>query len=172
MNAIRNTCKRLPQRLTLFGGAGTVAALSLFALVFTQCAASGNRSGEFDPLGFPGDDEVVTRNVAAAPVAVDTTAKDDSELWRARAQADTLTVYRVQFYATNNLAEAEDVLRRARATLPDSLSINFETPYYKLKAGPFNNRTDAEKLVTRLRAMGYEAAWVVEDRIVRPRRNR
>jgi cell division septation protein DedD len=160
------------KRFSLYACASLAAVLSLFVLVGAQCAARGNRSNEFDPLGFPGDDEVVTRDVAAVPIAADTASQLADAVWTAPRAADTVIVYRVQFYATSNLAEAEDVMRRARGTLADSLAIDFETPYYKLKAGPFAKRVEAEKLVAKLRASGYESAWVVEEPVVRRRMKR
>jgi len=173
MSAGRHISNRALYRpLALYGWATAAAVVSLFVLVGAQCAADGNRAKDFDPVGFPGDDEVVTRDVAAVPMATDTTSKPTDAAWTMQRAVDTVLVYRVQFYATNKMAEAEDVLRRARGSLSDSLVIEFETPYYKLFAGPFAKRADADKLVTKLRASGYESAWVVEDRVVQRSRGR
>jgi len=41
------------------------------------------------------------------------------------------------------------------------LSISFEAPYYKLFAGDFAQRSEAETWCAQLRNMGYNDAWIV-----------
>lgn len=139
--------------------------LSVAGLFLAQCAAlgGGRGSGSFDVLGFPGDDTVLTADVpsrAADDADEDLNVVDHS----GGATPDEVTpVLRVQFYATTSLAEAEDMKRRAGESLGRPVTIDFETPYYKLKVGPFKDEDEAERLVVKLRAMGYESAWIVRD---------
>jgi hypothetical protein len=144
-------------------------------LFLLQCAAIGGRGrggSSFDALGFPGDDTVLT-----AGVPVRTADDDDEDLsvidnWGTITTDDASPVLRVQFFATTSLAEAEDMKRRASKSLEKSVSIDFETPYYKLKVGPLKDEDAAERLVVRLRAMGYESAWIVRERADGRTRNR
>ena len=152
-----------------------VLMLAVGSLFLLQCAAlgGGGRGGSsFDALGFPGDDTVLT-----AGVPVRTADDDDDDLsvidhWGTTASGDASPVLRVQFFATTSIAEAEDMKRRASESLAQIVSIDFETPYYKLKVGPLKDEDTAERLVVRLRAMGYESAWIVRERADGRTRNR
>ena len=137
------------------------------ALLSLECATIGGRGrggSDFDALGFPGDDTVLTANVqplAAGDDAEEQGAVEDRE---AATPGETRPVLRVQFFATTSLSVAEDMKRRATESLAEPVSIDFETPYYKLKIGPLKDEDEAERLVVRLRAMGYESAWIVRER--------
>ena len=148
---------------------GAMAVLLSSVALCVECAASGKRGGkgDFDPLGFPGDDTIVTSDAKARQVTIDTVATQPAPSRKSPATQDSTTIYRVQFFATTDLAEAEDILSRASRSLKDSVSLSFETPYYKLNAGPFSDHDIAERLVLKLRAMGYESAWVVTERVAR-----
>ena len=144
-----------------------LASVLLSALIAGGCAGSGGgpkRTSEFEPLGFPGDDSVITAGVVkTAPQPMTPIPSVPREV-TPQPKPDTATVIRVQFYTTTNINEAEDIRRRASGELDVPVSMDFETPYYKLKAGPFTSEAAAEKLVTKLRAMGYESAWVVREK--------
>ena len=124
--------------------------------------ASGRKTDDFDPLGFPGDDAVITESVQAAdrPRDIDTSAIE-APVQTASAVADSTIVLRVQFFASTDPSRARDVKKRAEALFADSVSLTFETPYYKLRTGVFDDYDRAEAFAFRLRAMGYESAWVV-----------
>lgn len=147
---------------------GGIVVLILAGTLAAGCAGSGGgpkRTSEFEPLGFPGDDSVVTAGVVqTAPRPVTPIPAVPREVTPQPAP-DTGTVLRVQFFTTTNIADAEDIRRRAGKELAVPVTMDFETPYYKLKAGPFPTESAAEKLVTKLRAMGYESAWVVRERV-------
>jgi hypothetical protein len=141
--------------------------LILMGLLFVQCAILGdgrNRAGSFDLLGFPGDDTVLT--AGAEPLIEPDDVDEPRRSYRPAdtGQSDTEITYRVQFFATTSLSEAEDMRKRARHELNENVTIDFETPYYKLMIGPLRSEDDAERLVVKLRAMGYDSAWVVRDR--------
>jgi hypothetical protein len=46
----------------------------------------------------------------------------------------------------------------------------FNAPYYKLMIGDFIKRADADIILTRLKEMGYNDAWVVRSRVNPPLR--
>ncbi|MBI3873027.1 MAG: SPOR domain-containing protein [candidate division Zixibacteria bacterium] len=122
----------------------------------------GHASESFDPLGFPGDDSVITAAVKAAPR--DSMPALQTNSGSAMAPRRSGAGFQVQFFATTDLAEAQHVQRRAQKELADSIRMEFETPYYKVRAGRFATRDKAETLLVRLRAMGYESAWVLPFR--------
>jgi hypothetical protein len=139
----------------------------LAGLLLLQCAVLGERGGRgssFDPLGFPGDDTVLTADAKPIVTPDDIDEQGGFVEPGAGTSQDSRAVVRVQFFATTSLSEAEDVRQRAIRTLSQHVSIDFETPYYKLKIGPLRDEDAAQRLVVRLRAMGFESAWVVRER--------
>jgi hypothetical protein len=116
--------------------------------------AAPKEKDAFDPLGFPGDSTVVTEDLRVPGQAPVRTASNDSLAG---------IVLQVQFLATTNLTEARDVRARAQESLGDTIYLEFETPYYKLRTGHFRDYDTAEGLAVRLRAMGYQSAWVVRQ---------
>lgn len=160
---------KLPFRC-LSGWTGWALAVSLGALCAAGCAGSGSsgRSGEFDPFGFPGEDSVVTAGVAQEPREPRQSRQPERPRVMPQTTAAPKTVLRVQFFTTTNHSEAEDVFSRASGALDVPVAMEFDTPYYKLMAGPLPTREAADKLALRLRAMGYEAAWVVREQVTTP----
>ena len=51
----------------------------------------------------------------------------------------------------------------AKTSLP--LAISFESPYYKLFAGDFVQRGEAENSCAQLKKMGYNDAWIVRTAV-------
>lgn len=158
MNASRIICKWLTWQ-GLFP-LWTAAVMMIGAT--SSAFGTPKESDAFDPLGFPGDTIVVTDDVKpAGQRAADARSRDQT------GTADSARIeimLQVQFLATTNLTEAKDVKARAEAALKDSVRLEFETPYYKLRTGRFVEYDEAEALAVRLRRMGYESAWVVRVR--------
>lgn len=73
--------------------------------------------------------------------------------------------FRVQLIAAADRTEAETFAREARARLGISVHVDFEAPYYKVRAGDFLDRADALAMRDRARANGYEGAWVTATRV-------
>ncbi len=140
--------------------------LAAAGLFLAQCAGlggGGRGSGSFDAMGFPGDDTVLTADVPARPANDDDSDLSVIDNWGTTTADEAQPVLRVQFYATTNITDAEDMKRRATESLGRPVTIDFETPYYKLKVGPFEDEDEAGRLVVKLRAMGYESAWIVRE---------
>ena len=155
MSSTRTTCRRV----SLVRLAPALIAVTLFGGVPHLALGAAKAPNAFDPLGFPGDTVVVTDDVKPAGQR-----SAETRLRPLSGSADTAVaavILQVQFLATTNLAEAKDVKARAETALRDSVRLEFETPYYKLRTGRFIDYDEAEALAVRLRRMGYEAAWVV-----------
>ncbi|NLE01409.1 MAG: SPOR domain-containing protein, partial [Fibrobacter sp.] len=54
--------------------------------------------------------------------------------------------------------------REIEGSIKLPLVIVFETPYYKLLAGDFAERSEAEANITKLKKMGYADAWIVSSK--------
>lgn len=165
MNALPTTYSHSATPGLLTRG-GTCVGLA-FLVMLAGCAGSGSsgRSSDFDPFGFPGEDTVVTADVVGERPAPRTTPTEAMPRVIPQTEIETKTIIRVQFFTTTNHREAEDVLGRASGALDVPVAMEFDTPYYKLLAGPLPTQEAADKLALRLRAMGYEAAWVVREQV-------
>ncbi|MEW5702508.1 MAG: SPOR domain-containing protein [Candidatus Zixiibacteriota bacterium] len=140
-----------------------IVSVALAVAAIGDVAVAGRRDrrpgSHFDPLGFPGDDSVITNRIAASkPTAV---VPPQTRGLMAAEDSVPAAIWQVQFFATTDWSEANDLRERAAAGLADTVTMEFETPYYKVRAGHFADRGEAEALMIRLRAMGYESAWIV-----------
>lgn len=81
--------------------------------------------------------------------------------------------FRVQLHSAAQLDEAEQALTRFRSRFdslgvdPGRLDMSYDAPFYKVRAGDFNERSEAEEFRTRLREAGVSEAWIVRDAIFR-----
>ena len=80
----------------------------------------------------------------------------------ATAAAAAPSRYKIQVLAAT--VEAEVVKQKADLASKTDLSviIIFEAPYYKLYIGDFQERSDAEHYLTRLKDLGYDGVWIVQ----------
>jgi hypothetical protein len=72
--------------------------------------------------------------------------------------------FRIQVFASSQI----DVLRQEKKTLESKIDIPvfiaFESPYYKLYAGDFTIRSEAENYLPRMKKMGYNDSWIVRTK--------
>jgi len=72
--------------------------------------------------------------------------------------------YRVQL--ANVLSEDQAHAIQARATaLFENIYIMFRSPNYKVRAGDFTKRSDADKAAAEAKRLGFRGAWVVPDKV-------
>lgn len=69
------------------------------------------------------------------------------------AGADRLYVVQIDVYDTQAAEEADAERLRELSDVP--VSIVYLAPFYRLRAGSFTDREDAEKAVRRFRKMGF-----------------
>lgn len=91
------------------------------------------------------------------PAPADTAASDTSWV--------TVQGYQLQLLQTENGAQARETLRTAILDLGTDVEIVYDAPYYKLRAGKFLNRYDAELLQSLADSKGYANSWVVRTPI-------
>lgn len=99
----------------------------------------------------------LVQSQTALPVPADTTAADTSWI--------TVQGYQLQLLQTENGAQARETLRNAILDLSTDVEIVYDAPYYKLRAGKFLNRYDAERLQSLADEKGYANSWVVRTPI-------
>ena len=120
----------------------------------------------FDPISFPGDDAVVTgrsgRKVTES-VSVDNPgqAASDSAI---RAEADRTEeriLFRVQVYSTKSFDDAQQYSSSIKAMFPEGVAVEYQVPYYKVQVGQFNNSSDGQLFLEKVKQLGFENAWLV-----------
>lgn len=83
--------------------------------------------------------------------------------------ADTSLVqtagYQLQVFQTEDAGLARSVARESASSLGIPTEIIFDSPYFKIRAGNFVNRFDAEQLQELAASKGYAGAWVVRTNV-------
>ncbi len=83
------------------------------------------------------------------------------------APPETLQGFRVQLLSTTNYEEASSLRNALTVTYPQLWIYNvYETPSYKIRAGDFVNRSEAQTLLEKLQREGYRTAWIVPDNVI------
>ncbi len=72
--------------------------------------------------------------------------------------------FRVQVLSTKNGEIAEDLRMELISQINYNVQLIFEAPNYKVRAGAFTDRQDAERLRKQLYRLGYRRAWIVRAR--------
>jgi hypothetical protein len=72
--------------------------------------------------------------------------------------------FRIQLFASSQIETLREQKRYFEGKIDLPLYISFETPYYKLLAGDFSRREDAETGLAKLKKLGYSDAWIVASK--------
>ena len=73
--------------------------------------------------------------------------------------------FRVQVMSTNNGVRAENMRMKLVSQINHDVRVIFEAPNYKVRAGAFTDRRDAERLRKQLFELGYRRSWIVRARL-------
>ena len=73
--------------------------------------------------------------------------------------------YRIQLLASSSAEGIRSQKKAVESKLHVSTYIVFEKPYYKMFAGDFLTREDAERAIGKIKRAGYSDAWIVESAI-------
>jgi hypothetical protein len=109
-----------------------------------------------DPLGYPQDQVIVTQNApknqgsSAQPSGQTQSLKPGQE--QPAVMPVEQKVYRVQFFATKYPDEASQVAE----------TVAYKTPYYWVRAGDCQTKAEADRLLQKIKGLGYQESWVVE----------
>lgn len=72
--------------------------------------------------------------------------------------------YQVQFFTTAKLKSAEKEKKDIEESLQVPVSIIEESAVYKLRAGKFKKKEDAEKLRKQIIEIGHKDAWIYQNK--------
>ena len=73
--------------------------------------------------------------------------------------------FRVQIFATEELAKAEQLQKDLSNILNQNIYIVFEAPNYKVRVGNFIDRNKAEDFRENVLNKGYTSSWIIRTRI-------
>jgi hypothetical protein len=119
----------------------------------------------FDPLGFPGDDSVITghggmKSRAATAVDNQEQAQSDSAVYAGSNSAEERTIFRVQVYSTKSYDDAQQYALSIKALFPEGVTVEYHVPYYKVQVGQFSNSSDGQLFLEKVKQLGFENAWL------------
>jgi hypothetical protein len=78
----------------------------------------------------------------------------------------TVEGFRVLVLTTDNIEEANQIKADVYFNQnSNEVYIDFEPPFYKVKAGDFNNQKTADDLRFKLNQLGYKEAKIIKDKI-------
>jgi hypothetical protein len=72
--------------------------------------------------------------------------------------------YRIQLFVSSRVETLREQKREAEVKTNLPMYISYEAPYYKLLAGDFDLRSDAENSLKKIKKIGYSDAWIVSSR--------
>ena len=124
---------------------------------------------EYDPLADPRD-KIILEQPEQMESAPQSTEKDDfnwarvdSFMQAQNLEDSSLTVYRIQLFASQYYTEANYELQIAEQVFTDSVFIKYELPYYKVLLGNATDENTGRQLLSQARALGYANSWLIES---------
>ncbi len=134
--------------------------ITTLALIFVAVAAMGlgcaNR--KTTKVVSPGEDyslyDMENNNSGATTTTATTTTT-----------GTTVPGYRVQIFASNTNDGAEKIASDARFKFTERVYVEYDPPYYKVRIGDYQNRSDAEILREKAKNLGFADAWIVQTEV-------
>ena len=122
----------------------------------------------FDPLSLNDDDWVIRKKQHHSAVryaeARDSLYSVDGS--RKNSKEQIAFGFRVQLYSTTDYYEAMAVRDEAGTKLGDDIYVDYEQPYYKVRAGNFTDREKAEETRRIAKSTGYADAWIIQTNVL------
>jgi hypothetical protein len=75
------------------------------------------------------------------------------------------SLYRIQVFASNRIETVREQKKELEKNTDEPLFIDYDAPYYKLYAGGFSKRQEAQSTLLKLKRIGYTDAWIVSMKI-------
>ena len=165
----------------------SLTALLILAFALISCKSSrgvveekpivseetNSEQSEFDPLSLAKDSEITAKvnpksgSITGQNVIISNDAQIiDSVIANVVGIPDDIDslnsqAYRVQILSTKVYSEARQALKVAEEIFDRPISVDYEVPYFKVRVGKFSQRDKAEDYKQRVKAAGYNNAWVV-----------
>jgi len=75
-------------------------------------------------------------------------------------QSETAIRYRIQIMAASQPERLKEDKKKLEKQISTVIAIVQEAAYYKLYAGEFNQKSDADTLLLKIKKLGYTDAWI------------
>ena len=166
----------------------------ILLLVTYACSASiGNRYGKEEKVKSENTSEEENKNIKTSPLKEDfdisayktkiivpekklDTITKNQNVWfdygspvvetKTKILSGTSDGFRVLVLTTDNIEEANQIKADVYFSQnSNEVYIDFEPPFYKVKAGDFDNQKTADDMRFKLNQLGYKEAKVVKDKI-------
>ena len=126
----------------------------------------------FDPLGFYGDDEIVTgrgrlsdKPVEDEQAGIETDRPGMLIEFNDSTQIEyidlSIVIFRVQVFASKSFDEAQEYAIEIEPLFPEGVFVEYQAPYYKVRVGEFYDSDDGEIFLEDVKQMGFRNAWLV-----------
>ena len=117
---------------------------------------------EFDPTAYNPDSETVLQTSDGGGSAPVETAVPLSN----PAPPELVQGFRVQIYASTSIDQASEQKGIAEELFPEEwFYLVFDPPTYKIRAGNFLTRFEADRFLKELESEGFRDAWIVPDKV-------
>jgi len=80
-------------------------------------------------------------------------------------RATTRDGFRIQVFETSSSEKANNVFKKYKKKMDDSLYVIFDAPLYKIQYGNFSKKYEAENVKKKLSRKGFNNIWIVRSRI-------
>ena len=80
-------------------------------------------------------------------------------------RATTRNGFRIQLYETSSSEKANNIFKKYKKKMADSLYVIFDAPLYKIHYGNYSKKYEAENIKKKLRQKGFKNIWIVRSRI-------
>lgn len=171
-----------------------LSVVLMLLLVICACSAStGNRYGKEDKVKSENTSEDKNRDVKTTPLKEDfdisayktkivipeknlNTVSENQNVWfdygspvvetKMKTLSGTTEGFRVLVLTTDNIEEANQIKADVYFSQnSNEVYLDFEPPFYKVKAGDFDNQKTADEMRFKLNQLGYKEAKVIRDKI-------
>lgn len=121
----------------------------------------------FESTFHPSDfDPMRERSVDRTPRKVDTTSVLEEDTPTALPSMEMVQGFRVQVFSTTSIDAARAKRLEFEAAFPDEwFYLEYHAPTYKLRAGNFQTRFEAERFARLLTDQGHQEAWTVPEKV-------
>lgn len=153
------------RRLFLLVAIAQLAGCSMFKETGDETSATA-RLREYEASFHPSDYDEPLRDFF--PATNDTARKDSTGFTINSPQRvpEFIQGYRVQVLATTSYDEVNTVKSTIEGQIPGEwFYVVYDAPTYKLRAGNFQERYEADRFAKLLAEKGYKDAWVVPERV-------
>lgn len=122
----------------------------------------------FDPLSLDDDDWVIHKKQLSGVIRITelSDSLDRSNGNQKNHKEPVVFGFRVQLYSTTDYYEAVAVRDEAGTKLGDDIYVDYEQPYYKVRAGNFTDREKAEEARGIAKSLGYIDAWIIQTNVL------